>query len=149
MVQQIITSFISSVAFGIIFNVPKKSLIQCGFAGMVGWMFYYVLKEHGINIILATLIGSFWVAIISHIFARRFKTPVIIFSVCGIIPLVPGGFAYDAMRHFVINDYNTALSLAAKVLFMSMAIAIGLMVSEVLNQLLRRWGQHRKEINRS
>mgnify|MGYP001189025903 FL=1 len=143
MIQQIVTSFLASVAFGIIFNVPKKSLLKCGFTGMVGWMFYYVLKDHGVNIIFATFVGAFWVAVLSHVFARKYRTPVIIFSVCGIIPLVPGGFAYDAMRHFVISEYNVALSLAAKVFFMSLAIAIGLIVSEVMNQLIRDWRKRR------
>jgi uncharacterized membrane protein YjjB (DUF3815 family) len=138
MIEQIITSFLASAAFGIIFNVPREALVKCGFTGMAGWMFFYVLMVNGINIVFATLIGAFWVAIIGHFFAKRYKTPVIIFSVCGVIPLVPGGIAYDAMRHFVMNDYNMALSLAAKVLLMSGAIAMGLIVSEVLNQFVRR-----------
>jgi uncharacterized membrane protein YjjB (DUF3815 family) len=47
------------------------------------------------------------------------------------------------MRHFVISEYNVALSLAAKVFFMSLAIAIGLIVSEVMNQLIRDWRKRR------
>lgn len=40
-VQQLLTSFIASAAFGIIFNIPKKLLINCGFVGMVGWIIYF------------------------------------------------------------------------------------------------------------
>ena len=146
MIAQIITSFLASAAFGILFNVPRKVLIKCGMTGMVGWMFYYILVGNGMNIVLASLIGAFWVAVISHIFAKRYKSPVIIFSVCGIIPLVPGGLAYDAMRHFVINDYTAALTLGVKVLFISGAIAIGLAISEVLNQLIREWASAREKV---
>jgi uncharacterized membrane protein YjjB (DUF3815 family) len=63
---------------------------------------------------------------------------MIVFSVSGIIPLVPGGMAYDAMRHFVTNDYNVAIELAAKAFMLSGAIAFGLTISEVLNQVYRR-----------
>lgn len=146
MLQQIMTSFLASAAFGVLFNVPRNTLIKCGLTGMVGWMFYYILETHHFNLVFATLIGAFWVAIISQFFARRYKTPIIIFSVCGIIPLVPGGTAYDAMRHFVMNDYSTAIALAAKVLLMSGAIAIGLVVSEVLNQLFRQTVSSRRKV---
>jgi len=143
-IAQSITSFIAAAAFGILFNVPKESLFKCGFVGMVGWMVYFLLEGKGADAVLATVIASFIVTVISQIYARIYKTPVIIFIVAGIIPLVPGGMAYDAMRHFVQNDYNTALNLAAKAFMISGAIAIGIVFSEVFNQLVKR-KQYMKE----
>ncbi|AEH48849.1 threonine/serine exporter family protein [Parageobacillus thermoglucosidasius] len=137
-VQQLLTSFIASAAFGIIFNIPKKLLINCGFVGMVGWIIYFLFAEQQINGVAATFIASFFVAMISAIFARIYKTPVTIFSVSGIIPLVPGGLAYEAMRHVVLNDYNMAISLAVKAFMISGAIAMGLVFSEVINQIVKQ-----------
>ncbi|WP_453997450.1 threonine/serine exporter family protein [Bacillus nitroreducens] len=138
MLSHLITSFVASSTFGIIFNVPKKSLLNCGLVGMIGWMFYIVLFTEGVDAVYATLAASFAVAIISHILAKVYKNPVIIYSIVGIIPLVPGGTAYDAMRNFVENDYSTALPLAARAFMISGAIAFGLVLSEVLNQLVIR-----------
>jgi uncharacterized membrane protein YjjB (DUF3815 family) len=138
MLSHLITSFIASSTFGIIFNVPKKSLIKCGFVGMIGWMLYIYLFLKGIDAVYATLAASFLVAVISHIFAKVYKNPVIIYSIVGIIPLVPGGISYDAMRNFVENDYSTALPLAARAFMISGAIAFGLVLSEVMNQLIIR-----------
>jgi uncharacterized membrane protein YjjB (DUF3815 family) len=135
---QLLTSFIATGAFGIIFNVPRNSLIKCGIIGMGGWYIYYALVDNHHDAVMATLAAAFLVGIVSHVFAKVYKTPVIIFSVAGIIPLVPGGLAYDAMRNFVENDYNTAISLAAKSFLLSGSIAFGLVFSEVLNQILRR-----------
>ena len=137
-IEQLITSFIASAAFGILFNAPKESLIKCGFSGMVGWIVYFALDYHGFGTIFATLMASFMIAVVSQIFAKAYRTPIIIFSVAGIIPLVPGGLAYDAMRNLVENDYNTAVSLAAKASMISGAIAVGLVFSEVINQVIRR-----------
>jgi uncharacterized membrane protein YjjB (DUF3815 family) len=137
-IEQLITSFIASAAFGIIFNAPKESLFKCGFSGMVGWIAYFALDYNGFGTIFATLMASFLIAVVSQIFAKAYRTPVIIFSVAGIIPLVPGGLAYDAMRNFVENDYNVAISLAAKASMISGAIAVGLVFSEVINQVIRR-----------
>ncbi|NMD69716.1 threonine/serine exporter [Bacillus sp. DNRA2] len=136
-IEQLITSFISTAGFGILFNVPKQTLLKCGMVGMVGWLIYVLLDKDGVNAVMATLTASFFVAVISQIFAKLYKSPVIIFSVAGIIPLVPGGLAYDAMRHFVENDYNTAIALAAKATMLSGAIAMGLVFSEVVNQTIR------------
>lgn len=138
MLAQIVTSLIASISFGLIFNVPRESLFKCGVVGMLGWVVYYSLSLVRMNAILATLLGAFTVAIISQSLSRFYKTPMIIFSVAGIIPLVPGGMAYDAMRHFVSNDYTMATELAARAFMLSGSIAFGLIFSEVLNQLYRK-----------
>lgn len=138
-IEHLITSFIASAAFGIIFNVPKNALLKCGFVGMVGWIIYIILESYfGMDTMLATLAASVVIAIISQTFAKIYKTPIIVFNVSGIIPLVPGGMAYDAMRNFVENDYSMAVQLAAKAFMISGSIAIGLVFSEVINQLIRR-----------
>lgn len=136
-VEHLITSFIAAAAFGIIFNAPKESLFKCGIVGMLGWIIYMIMFINETDAVLATLLASFVVAVISQVFAKMYKTPVIIFSVAGIIPLVPGGLAYDAMRNFVQNDYNAAITLAAKAFMISGSIAVGLIFSEVINQIIR------------
>ncbi|WP_312870020.1 threonine/serine exporter family protein [Fontibacillus panacisegetis] len=133
----LITSFIASGAFGIIFNAPKRTLLHCGIVGMLGWIAYIVL-DFRMEAIFSTVAATFIVGVISQLFAKLFKKPVIIFSVSGIIPLVPGGLAYDAMRNFVVNEYNVAIQLAAQAFLISGSIAIGLVMSEVLNQLLHK-----------
>jgi len=142
-IQQLITSFVASAAFGIIFNVPKKALLQCGFAGMVGWLLYIMLQDMKVEPVTATVVAAFCVTMISHFFAKKYKTPIIVFSVSGIIPLVPGGLAYDAMRNFVENDYYSAVTLAAKVFMLAGSIAFGLVFSEVINQITKKFRQHK------
>lgn len=139
---QLITSFIATACFGIIFNAPKKTLVSCGISGMLGWLVYLLLANSGFDAVFATLSAAFFVAITSQIFSRIYRMPMIIFSVAGIIPLVPGGMAYNAMRHFVQNDYSTAVALAAKASMLSGSIAIGLVFSEVFNQMIRKSSLH-------
>ncbi|WP_057914086.1 threonine/serine exporter family protein [Peribacillus muralis] len=143
MLAQLITSFIASAAFGIIFNVPKSSLFQCGLVGMIGWIVYYLLVENDINSIMATMASAFIVAVISQYFAKRFKTPITIFNVSGIIPLVPGGLSYNAMKHFVVNDFYVAVQMAAKVFMLAGAIAMGLIFAEVMNQLVLKYNRRK------
>lgn len=136
-VEQLITSFIAAAGFSIIFNAPKNVLIQCGMVGMLGWFIYTIMTINRIDAVVATIAASVLVAILSQIFAKWYRTPIIIFNVSGIIPLVPGGLAYDAMRHFVQNNYDMAIQLAARAIMISGAIALGLVFSEIINQMIR------------
>lgn len=137
-VAQLITSFVAAAGFGVLFNAPRGSLVPCGLTGMFGWMLYYVLVFAGLDVVPATVFGAMLVAVLSQLWAKKLKTPVIIFNVSGIIPLVPGSVSYDAMRHFVENDYFTAVQLSAQVMLLAGGIAIGLMFSEVVRQLIRK-----------
>jgi len=134
----IITSFVAAAGFGVLFNAPRRALIQCGLVGMFGWMLYSMLTNEGLDVVPSTIFAAMLVAVLSQICAKIFKTPVIIFNVSGIIPLVPGGIAYEAMRHFVLNDYTTAVQLSTQVMLLAGGIAIGLMFSEVANQLIKK-----------
>lgn len=133
-IAQLITSFIASAGFAILFNAPKRTLLQCGTIGMLGWILYYLLHEHKMDAVAATVIAAILVGVLSQISARVYKIPIIIFNVAGIIPLVPGGLAYNAMRQFVEDDYNLGLQLSTKVMLLSGAIALGLVFSEVAKQ---------------
>lgn len=142
-VAHLITSFIAAAGFGILFNAPRQAIVHCGIVGMLGWILYYILTLQGMDVVPATVFAAMLVAVFSHLFAKLRKTPIIIFNVSGIIPLVPGGIAYDAMHHFVENDYFTGVQLAAKVALLAGAIAIGLMFSEVVNQIVRKFPARR------
>lgn len=138
MIEQMVTSFVASAAFIIIFNAQKNTLIKCGLVGMLGWIIYFWMTTNDYDSVPAALAASFFVGVLSQLFAKLYKTPVIIFNVAGIIPLVPGGMAYDAMRNFVVNQYELAISLATKTMLIAGAIALGIVFSEVVNQLIRK-----------
>lgn len=134
--EQLITSFIAAAGFAILFNAPRRVLIQCGLVGMLGWILFYFLNQNFMDVVEASVIAAILVGVLSRVCAVYFKKPIIIFYVAGIIPLVPGGIAYNAMRNFVENDYFTGVQLATKVLLISGGIALGLMFSEVANKVI-------------
>ena len=139
-----VLSFLAAAAFGIIFNAPRRMLFYCGFVGMTGWLIYSTFNQYSRDPVQASFLGAFAVAIVAHLFAKRFKMPMIIFSVAGIIPLVPGGMAYNAMRHIVENDYITSISYASRAFMVSGAIAMGLVFAEVIIQLFFQTTMRRK-----
>lgn len=131
-------SFLAAVAFGVLFNAPRRMLIHCGLVGTVGWLVFSVTQTVADDQVVATFLGAFTIALMSHIFARRRKMPMILFSVSGIIVLVPGATAYNAMRNVVEQDYLMAIELATRALLISGAIAMGLVFAEIIMQIYSR-----------
>lgn len=128
-------SFLAAGAFGVIFNTPRRTLISCGLVGMSGWLIYrtfFLVFEDSVQ---ASFAGAFAVSIVAHLLAKKFRMPMIIFSIAGIIPLVPGSKAYNAMRNIVEHNYLEAIAFASEALMISGAVAMGLVFAEVLMQL--------------
>lgn len=138
LIVQAVTSFLATAAFGIIYNIPRRPLIHGGLIGMTAWLIYFFLYGWSGNDFAATFAASFVIALLSQIFARRFKNPVIVYSVSGIIPLVPGGLTYTVMSRAVVDQYSLALHLAEKAFVLSGAIAMGLIFAEVLYQIFKK-----------
>ncbi|MFT8872388.1 MAG: threonine/serine exporter family protein [Sporolactobacillus sp.] len=139
---QAAASFVATCGFGVIYNIPFKSLIHGGFIGMAAWLIYFFLYEWVGNTFGATFVAAFAIAVASHVCARLFRQPVIIYSVSGIIPLVPGGLTYSVMNQAAHDQYSLALHLGEKAFVLSGAIALGLMLAEVLHPLIKKATQH-------
>ncbi len=78
--EQLLMSFIASAAFAILFNVPKGTLVQCGFVGMFGWLLYISLLKVPADPILATMIASFFCCGDEPIFLPRCIKPPSLYS---------------------------------------------------------------------
>ncbi|WP_099225355.1 threonine/serine exporter family protein [Listeria costaricensis] len=141
---QLIFSYLATVSFAILSNVPKRSLNACGLTGTLGWVIFQLLLHLGAGTVMSTLAGAFMVAIASHFFSKYKKMPITIFNVSGIVPLVPGSLAYQAVRNFVLGDYNSAIAFSVQVAMVAGAIAGGLMLSEVFNHSIRRFREHKE-----
>ncbi|MEJ6347743.1 threonine/serine exporter family protein [Holzapfeliella sp. He02] len=131
----IVFSFLGTVGFAIVVDVPAKALPYCGFSGMLGWMVYWIGSNSGSGHLMAYLLGAFAVGILSIVFARTKKMPVIIFNIPAIVPLVPGVTAYQAVRQIVTGGIDEAMRLSFTVLMITGAIAVGFMLSQVCGQL--------------
>ena len=105
-----ICSFFGTVAFGKIFNCPKHCLYKAGFVGAVGFGVYIILLSgFGVSSMLSNFAGTVALSICSELFARWYKEPVPVFSIPGVIPLVPGLPLYRAMNYTMQNGYSMGM----------------------------------------
>ncbi|WP_439709987.1 threonine/serine exporter family protein [Staphylococcus xylosus] len=145
--SQFIISFLATMLFSILFNAPRRLLLACGFVGAMGWIIYKLTFDADLGKVLASFLGSFILGLMSHIMSRRYKRPVIIFIVPGIIPLVPGGLAYEATRFLVSNEYTHAVNTFLEVTLISGAIAFGILCAEIIYYIYTRIKQHYGKMN--
>lgn len=134
---QFILSFFASFSFGILFNAPRRVLLYCGLAGAVGWVIYFTLTQFAVDSVLATFFGAVGLTIVSIYNAKFLKVPILTFITCGIIPLVPGGRAYETMRHIVLSDYMTAFEYGFEAALIAVAIAFGIIFAEMSYSVLQ------------
>lgn len=134
-ILNIVFSFGASCFFGLLFNAPKYLLVPAGLVGAVGWGMFQISIFYDYSDIQASFFGGFFVGIMSHYMSRKFFSPAILFIIPGIIPLVPGGTAYQASRNLVLNNYHEALVTMIQVALISSAIALGLLISDLLSKL--------------
>ncbi|WP_271396900.1 threonine/serine exporter family protein [Salinicoccus roseus] len=134
---QFVLSFFASASFGVLFNAPRNALVSCGATGAFGWIVFYLFREGGTDLVLSSFLGALTLSAIAILNSRRRKMPILLFITCGIIPLVPGGLAYDAMRHVVFNEYMTALEYGFEAALISLAIAMGIISTEMADQVLQ------------
>jgi len=100
MILQVLGAIFGVIWGSIYLEAPKKHLLMGGLIGGLGW-FAYLLALQSFDLSLSTFISGLIIAILSHGFARKVKTPVTMFLIPGFLPLVPGVSLYHAVYEFM------------------------------------------------
>ena len=115
-----------SLAYAILYNVPRKFYLCAAFTGMAGWFCYYLIVPFT-DTAVASFFGAVGVVLVSRIFAVWKKCPITVLLISGIFPLVPGAGVYYTMYYLVSNE----LTLAAIKGLESLKIAFGIVLGIV------------------
>lgn len=132
LLMQIICCYLATLGFGIIVNIPHRALNACGWVGVLGWLTYLCLKQLNSGTVLANLIAALVIGLSSMIMAKRAKMPMILFNVPSLVPLVPGGQAYKAVRNFAFGHDLLAINYLVQVTMIAGSIAMGYFISELI-----------------
>lgn len=122
-IQDAMWSALAAAGFAMLFNVPRRSLPGCALIGACGYALRTILVE-GIHLPLepATLASAGLVGFMAMWLAQRYRVPSPVFAVPGVIPMVPGLFAYSAIINLI--QAVTATPDAQSVLLVESAINI-------------------------
>ena len=121
LVAQFFLAGAGTLSFAVLFACPKRTLPCCALVGAVGWFVYAAA---------ASLIAVIPLSLAARICAVLLKTPVTVFLLTGIFPLVPGAGIYYTAYYFIQGE--NALSLANGISTFKVAVTLAVGIALVL-----------------
>ncbi|MBM7865181.1 threonine/serine exporter family protein [Heliobacterium gestii] len=141
----LLLSLIVTAAFGVLQQLPSRTLLPAGILGVVGRLIYLGVNAQGQSPVMGSFLGAVAIAVLAEALARWQKMPVIVYVVASFIPLVPGLTIYESMRVLLQGEYSRGIALATQAGLIAVAIAAGLaIVSSVARFYKSRAAQVRR-----
>lgn len=125
MIIELFAVLVSSAAFSIGFNIRGKHLFYAVVGGAVSWAVYFFTSGLFETDIPSYLLAAAAISLYCEIVARVNKTPVTVYLVVGIIPLVPGWLIYRTMLSFIQADQSVFIERLMYTVSIAGAIALG------------------------
>ena len=132
---QLVTAFIGSLGFGLLFGLRMKHVFWAALGGMIAWGIYLGVYALIPELFLANLCASVFAVTYAELMAHLRKCPATLFVVTGVVPMVPGGTLYRTMDFAVNGDLETAAVYGHKTLIVALAIAAGISFVTVCREL--------------
>lgn len=115
-----------TLSFAILFACPRRSLPYCGLVGAVGWVVYELAVMLGADAAAASLLAVIPLTALTRILAILLKTPVTVFLLSGIFPLVPGAGIYYTAYYFIFGFSGMMVQKGIETVKVAVAIALGI-----------------------
>lgn len=127
MLIELIPAALGTVAFAVLFGIPKKYYLYCAPIGAAGWLLYRVMMTFaGAGIFEATFLATALVVLLSRFVAVAEQCPATVFVTAGIFPLVPGAGIYWACYYLVTSQFDLAGTNALSALQAMIGIVLGI-----------------------
>lgn len=121
----VLCPFFGTVAYVVLFNVPRQYYLSCGITGIVSWLVY--LGGSGFASPAAASFVAVIVAVfLSRMLAVRMKCPITIFLLAAILPLVPGAGIYFTAYYLVTNQLLLAAARGIGAVKVAFGIVVGI-----------------------
>ena len=126
---QIITGFIGSCGFAILFNVRGRRLVFAALGGFISWTLFVIFSRFVPSEPANYFMVSFLISIYAEVMARALRTPTTTFIITALIPLIPGGSLYYTMAYAFESDLSRFLDKGIDTLQLALALALGVIVA--------------------
>lgn len=117
--------FMATIAYAVLYNVPRKYYLSCGLTGMAGWIVYYMASRYT-SAAVASFFATLVVVFIARMLTVRMKCPITIFLISGVIPLVPGAGVYYTVYYLVTAQLGLAAAKGLDAVKIAFGIVLGI-----------------------
>lgn len=129
---------IATLGFAMLFNVPRRALVLSAAIGGGAHFLQFLITSWGISGSIGTLVGALFVGLVGAIASCRLALPMVVFSITGIIPMIPGIPAFEILVRFSQGDIPGGLQSAVQAGFGVGAIAAGIGTARLMTD--EEWG---------
>ncbi len=135
----IVVTFVAALGFALFFNVNRRHVLIATLGGVLTWSIDYVLMMYLDGIFIPCVIASVFAAIYAEVLARVTRTPVVVFFIIAVIPLIPGRGLYYTMYNAVSGNGAACLEFGEMTMFYAAGIATGICVVTAAVQIWNIW----------
>nr|WP_325183337.1 threonine/serine exporter family protein [uncultured Oscillibacter sp.] len=118
-------AFLACEGFTLIFNIHGLGKLIAGVGGALGWLVYLLAG----STIFAAFLAAAAIGVFAEVMSRVRRCPVTGYVLVALLPLVPGGGVYYAMRHCVAGETGEFLNTLLHTFGMAAALAVGAMLA--------------------
>ena len=134
-IRAIVGSFLPCAAFAVILNARGKQLWTSSAGAVLCWLSYLFFSNIiGTGIYTANFLATVAVSLFAEVMARVCKTPVTVFLLVGLLPLVPGGGIYYTMEHALAGDTAAFMNQLLSTFGIAASLALGVLVVSSLTR---------------
>lgn len=126
MILDFLLTLLAIDAFSVLFCTPKEQRFFCALTGALGWISYQLLLRMGSNFVFASLLASFHITFLSRLFAALRQTPVTVYLMPGILPLVPGAGIYYTSYYLIMQEMQVCAAKGVETFQIAGAIVLGI-----------------------
>lgn len=144
MIRQLIAGFLGTVAFSVLFHVPRKQYTICGLTGAIGWL-VYMLVHLRFSVSVSSFCATVVIVFLARLFAVWRKVPSNVFLISGIFPIVPGIGIYNTIYDFMMGDVDAGMLSGLGTFKAVVAIVLGIICVFVIPD---KWFRNQRKLNR-
>ncbi len=137
-ILQIVTGFIGSVGFAVLYNIRGLRFIFASIGGLLSWSAFLGLGLLIPNEIARYFIVAALISLYAEIMARVLKTPTTTFIITSLIPLIPGSSLYYTMTNAFLGNGGDFIARGIMTLSLAGALAAGIIVIAGLAKIFKR-----------
>ncbi|MFZ4160646.1 threonine/serine ThrE exporter family protein [Streptomyces griseoincarnatus] len=144
-VLQIAASLGLSLAFSVLLQQERATVLMVTLNGGVAWVVYGAMHSAGdISPVASTAVAAGVVGLFGQLMARYRFASALPYTTAAIGPLLPGSATYFGLLGIAQNEVNRGLTSLTKAVALAMAIAIGVNLGSEISRLFLRIGSAEK-----
>lgn len=138
-VLQILASMALSLAFAVLLQQERSTVLAVTLNGGVAWIIYGAMaRTGGISAVAATAVAAGLVGLFGQLFSRYRYTSSLPFITAAIGPLLPGSATYFGLLGVAQGELDTGLASLSTAVATALAIAIGVNLGSEISRLFMR-----------